>query len=271
MISKEAFLALNEAMALRALIDALQEVEAHWDKASLKQESLEQLFERLTWAKEHRSPRVSQLSSLLQRIPQDPSYHQFMSLVTPIERAHGRGLSDGDMKVKTDDRSTAIAPKLPIVLIVDNLRSAFNVGSIFRTAECFGAAHLYLCGYTARPDQEKLKKAAMGTDALVSWSWHARIEEVLETLKRDAYRIYALETSEGAEVLGDYVFKPGKTAFIFGNERYGVEEQVLKSCDGILEIPCQGQKNSLNVALSLGVALYEWRRQHLALKTRKSE
>ncbi len=268
-MTRPSFLALNEAMALRALIDALQEVEQSWDLEPNKQESLARLLERLTWAKDHRSALVSQQSSLLHRIPKDPSYHQFMSLVTPLERAHGRGVSDGEMKVKTDDRSEILAPKIPLVLVVDNLRSAFNVGSIFRTAECFGASHLYLCGYTAKPDQDKLKKAAMGTETLVSWSWHARAEELLDSLREEGYRSYALETSEGADQLGKHEFPPVKTALVFGNERYGVEASLLKKCDGILEIPCQGQKNSLNVALSLGIALYEWRRQYL-IKTERN-
>lgn len=248
-------------MALRAVLDALQAVESVWDNESSRQEKLELLIEMLEWSSLHRAPKVSELSALATRIPERPSYHQFMSLVAPIERAYGRGISDAEMRVKTDDRSTRSSATIPLVLVVDNLRSAFNVGSIFRTAECFGIDHLHLCGYTAKPDQDKLKKSAMGTDELVAWSWHARAEDCLRFLKEDGFRIFGLETHHDAVALDRFLFPREKTALVLGNERYGIEVNILKHCDAILEIPCQGQKNSLNVALSAGIAAYEWRKQ----------
>lgn len=258
-----AFLELNEGMALRAVLDALQAVEAVWSDEDDRTEKFAQLLELLTWANLHASAKVKELARLPSRIPPDPSYHQFMSLVAPIERAYGRGVSDGEMIVKTQDREHNLQPKIPLALVVDNLRSAFNVGSIFRTAECFGVDHLHLCGYTAKPDQDKLKKAAMGTDSLVHWSWHARAEDAVRQLKEEGYRVFALETSESSALLDRFSFPHEKTALVFGNERFGIESSLLQLCDGVLEIPCQGQKNSLNVALSLGIAVYEWRRQYL--------
>lgn len=257
------FLELNEGMALRAVLDSLQAVEAAWNDESDRSERFEQLLELLSWANLHASAKVKDLARLPSRIPPDPNYHQFMSLVAPIERAYGRGMSDGEMIVKSLDRERDLLPKIPLVLVVDNLRSAFNVGSIFRTAECFGVGHLHLCGYTAKPDQDKLKKSAMGTDSLVSWSWHARAEEAVRQLKDDGYRVFGLETSESSVPLDNTSFEAEKTAFVFGNERFGIESSLLQLCDGVIEIPCQGQKNSLNVALSVGIAVYEWRKQYL--------
>lgn len=264
MITFRTFLELNEGMALRAVLDALQAVEADWNDPRLRQERFVFLLEILSWANLHRSEKVRELSMLPQRIPSDPSYHQFMSLVAPIERAYGRGLADGEMKVKTDDRENPLAAKIPLRLIVDNLRSAFNVGSIFRTAECFGVEHIHLCGYTAKPDQEKLKKSAMGTEDLVPWSWHARAEDLVKTLRAEGFTLFALETSTEAKRLDSFSFPKTKTALVFGNERFGVEQTLLRDVDDVLEIPCQGQKNSLNVALSLGIAVYEWRKQFLS-------
>lgn len=264
MILLRGFLELNEGMALRAVLDALQAVESEWSKEGLRQEKFAFLLEILAWSKLHRSEKVQALSAFAQRIPKDPSYHQFMALVAPIERAYGRGVSDGEMKVKVEDRTSPASTKIPLRLVVDNLRSAFNVGSIFRTAECFGIEHIYLCGYTAKPDQEKLKKAAMGTDDLVAWTWHARAEDLVNELKTDGYKIYSMETAEGSQSLDGFAFPRQKTALVFGNERFGIEENILSLCDKIIEIPCQGQKNSLNVALALGIAVYEWRKQFLS-------
>lgn len=256
------FLELNEGMALRAVLDSLQAVEGAWNIEELKQERFEHLLELLSWTNLHPSDKVKELSRLPSRIPRLPTYHQFMSLVAPIERAYGRGVTDSEMSVKTMDRPKALYPKIPLVLIVDNLRSAFNVGSIFRTAECFGIEHIHLCGYTAKPDQDKLKKAAMGTESLVKWTWHARSFDVVQQVKASGFLVFALETSESSVLLDQVHFPKKKTALVFGNERFGIEASLLQLCDGVVEIPCQGQKNSLNVALSAGIAVYEWRRQH---------
>ncbi len=260
-----AFLELNEGMALRYVLDRLHEVEGAWDEPEERAEHMRLLLEVLDWSQAHSSAAVRRLSALGERIPEAPTYHQFMSLVAPIERAYGRGVTDAEISARSADREEAAAEKLPLVLIVDNLRSAFNVGSIFRIAECFGVAHLYLCGYTATPEQEKLQKSAMGTSELVSWSWHARAVEVLEDLKHKGYHLYALETSDSAVSLDAFAFPKENTALIFGNERYGLESDLLRLCEAVVEIPCQGRKNSLNVAVSLGVAVHEWRRQYSML------
>lgn len=261
-----AFLELNEAMALRHLIDLIQEVETHWADAVARRNKLSRLLEGLEWAALHRSETVRELARLQNRIPENPDYHQFMSLVVPIERAHGRGVADPDIAARSRDRESPLEPRLPLVLIIDNVRSAFNVGSILRIAECLGIEHVYLCGYTATPEQDKLKKAAMGTEELVSWSWEARTNDLLMTLKFKGYRVFAMETSDQAKSIEDYRFPEEPTALVFGNERFGLEADTLRLCDALLEIPCQGQKNSLNVAVSLGIACYEWRRQWIAVK-----
>lgn len=261
-----AFLELNEAMALRHLIDLIQEVETHWSDPAERRKKLAKLLEGLDWAALHRSEKVKELARLQSRIPENPDYHQFMSLVVPIERAHGRGVTDPEISARSQDREEASEARLPLVLVIDNIRSAFNVGSIFRIAECLGIEHVYLCGYTSTPDQDKLKKAAMGTEDLVSWSWEARCNDLLLQLKLKGYRIFALETSDQAKTIEDYCFPEEPTALVFGNERFGLEADTLRLCDALLEIPCQGRKNSLNVAVSLGIACYEWRRQWQAAR-----
>jgi 23S rRNA (guanosine2251-2'-O)-methyltransferase len=258
------FLELNEAMALRFLVDCLQDVEMHWADPLVRKLKMNRLLEVLDWAALHRSESVKELARLQTRIPEDPDYHQFMSLAVPIERAHSRGVADPDISARSRDRVAPLHARIPLVLVIDNIRSAFNVGSILRIAECLGVEHIYLCGYTATPEQDVLKKAAMGTEDLVSWSWEARCNDLLMMLKFQGFKIYGLETSDSAKPLENYPFPEEKTALVFGNERHGLEADTLRLCDATLEIPCRGQKNSLNVAVSLGIAVYEWRRRWAA-------
>jgi tRNA G18 (ribose-2'-O)-methylase SpoU len=252
-------------MAIRELLDQILRVEAAWDDSSQRQSQLDMLFELLDGAALHRGPTVRGLSSLRQRIPDDTTFHQFMSLVVPIERQHSRAIADGEFPVASEDRQEPKEAQLmPLVLVLDNLRSAFNLGSIWRLAECLGVSKLHLTGYTATPDQAKVSRAALGTEQLVAWEWHAHREECLERLRADGYALYALETSPSAMRLDSFSFPKQKVALLFGNERYGFESDLLKRCDAVLEIPCWGRKNSLNVAVTAGIAVHELRRQWLA-------
>ncbi|WP_141731290.1 TrmH family RNA methyltransferase [Oligoflexus tunisiensis] len=258
------FLELNEAMALRELLDQILRVEAAWDDEVGRHEALQKLFELLDGAALHRGPTLRSLASLRQRIPDKPTFHQFMSLVVPIERQHSRAIADGDFPVASEDRAEPRAAQLmPLVLVLDNLRSAFNLGSIWRLAECLGVSKLHLTGYTATPDQAKVSRASLGTEQLVEWEWHAHREACLETLRKEGYALYALETSPSAVRLEAFAFPQQKTALLLGNERYGFESDLLKTCDAVLEISCWGRKNSLNVAVAAGIAVHEIRRQWL--------
>lgn len=258
------FLELNEAMALRALLDQALLVEKQWDEDAERALALSRLMEMLDWALLHRSPLVRKIGSLNQRLPSDPSYHQFMSLFVPIEREHGRLVTDADFLARAGDRAESHRPQsIPGILILDNLRSAFNVGSILRTAECMALEKVYLCGYTPRPDQEKVGKAALGTERYLAWEWRPHAQDLLREMRAEGLAIFALETAARARPLEDFIFPSRKLALLVGNERHGIESDRLQLCDGTLEIPCWGRKNSLNVAVSLGMAVFEWRRQWL--------
>jgi len=258
------FLELNEAMALRELLDQILRVEAAWDLESDRLTALQKLFELLDAAALHRGAALRNLASLRQRIPENPSFHQFMSLVVPIERQHSRAIADGDFPVATEDRQQPKeAQLLPLVLVLDNLRSAFNLGSIWRLAECLGVSKLHLTGYTATPEQAKVSRAALGTEQLVEWEWHAHRQACLDKLRAEGFALYALETSSSAVSLASFAFPQQKTALLLGNERYGFESDLLKSCDAVIEIPCWGRKNSLNVAVTAGIVVHELRRQWL--------
>ncbi len=147
-------------------------------------------------------------------------------------------------------------------IIVDNLRSAFNVGSIFRTSEClFGpVASIVLTGYTATPEDTATRKSAMGMDQVVPWSWVQTVDEAISDAKAQGLTVVALETVEGSPVVHDFVF-PRKCALLLGNERHGLEARHINLCDATVQIPCRGVKNSLNVGTAFGICAYEMTRQ----------
>lgn len=260
-----AFLELNAAMALRALLDQVQTVERAWAESPARREALERLRDMLEWAGLHRNAEVRELHPLLKRLPADPSYQQFLVLFVPIERAHGRLVTDADFLIRRDDLGAAALqkPRLPLILILDNIRSVFNIGSILRSAESLGLEKVYLCGYSARPDQDKVSRAALGAEAAIDWAWHAHVSEVLNLLHDQGIPVYGFETAERAVSLDSWQCPQKKLALLFGNERYGLEHHVLSQCEGVIEIEARGQKNSLNVAVSAGIACFEVRRQWL--------
>lgn len=149
-------------------------------------------------------------------------------------------------------------PKSPLVLILDNVRSLNNVGSAFRTADAFRIEKIFLCGITGTPPHRDIQKTALGATESVAWEYCLNTMEAVSKLKSLGYQISALEQVDHSIMLND--FKPKKDqkyALIFGNEVFGVEEEVLNTCDVVLEIPQLGTKHSLNISVSLGIAVWD--------------
>lgn len=152
--------------------------------------------------------------------------------------------------------------KVPVVAVLDNVRSAGNVGAFFRTADAFGMSEIALCGITARPPQKEIHKTALGAELTVAWRSFESTLEAVETLRSEGYRIVAVEQVAGSVKLGDFVPERGvKYALVFGNEVEGVAQEVVDACDIALEIPQVGTKHSLNVAVTGGVVLWEMFRE----------
>jgi 23S rRNA (guanosine2251-2'-O)-methyltransferase len=260
--SLRAFLELNEAMALRALLDQVLAVEKVWAESGERQRAIDELRVLLDALSLHRGPKLRALAHLAQKLPDDPSFQQFLAIFVPIERQHGRLVQDADFLVRTTDKERPPARvRLPVALILDNIRSAFNVGSILRLADGLGFQKVYLCGYTARPDQDKVAKAALGAEDAIDWEWRPHAKDLLFDFQARGVPVYALETAEQATHLEAFLFPKQELALLFGNERYGLEPELLQHCAGTIEIPCQGVKNSLNVAVSAGMVGFELRRQ----------
>lgn len=152
-------------------------------------------------------------------------------------------------------------PRHPVFTVLDNLRSAFNVGSIIRTADCALLEKIYFCGYTAHPPHKKLDKTSLGAMPYVPWEYNDSIVDTVQALRKKGISIISLETTNRSKLIWEYRF-PVPVALILGNEALGVSKEVLELSDDIVEIPMLGYKNSINVAVAFGIAVYEIQRQH---------
>ena len=146
--------------------------------------------------------------------------------------------------------------KIPIIIILDNIRSLSNVGAFFRTADAFRIEALYLCGITACPPHREIHKTALGADETVKWRYFATTEEACRQLRDDHYQMFAVEQVEDSVPLQRFSFLP-QTAYIFSNEVDGVSEEALPYCDGAIELPQEGTKHSLNVSVCAGIVMWK--------------
>ena len=150
------------------------------------------------------------------------------------------------------------AQKVPVVIVLDNIRSALNVGSVFRTADAFLIEKIYLCGITAKPPNREINKTALGATQSVDWEYVDQTVDAVHRLKAEGYKVLSVEQVEGAVMLQDLVVEPGqKYALVFGHEMYGVDQQVVDLSDMAVEIPQFGTKHSLNISVSAGIVIWE--------------
>ena len=148
--------------------------------------------------------------------------------------------------------------KMPIIAVLENVRSAYNVGSVFRTADAFLIEAIYICGYTAYPPHKEIRKTALGADESVSWKHFKNGSEAIAEIKNLGYKVYAVEQAEDSYKLQAISYEPDeKIAVIFGNEVTGVEQSTIEQCDGCIEIPQLGMKHSLNISVAAGIVLWE--------------
>ena len=147
--------------------------------------------------------------------------------------------------------------KTPIVIILDNVRSAHNVGSIFRTSDAFLIEKIYLCGITPQPPQKEIRKTALGASKSVEWQHLANIEDCIDQVKKDGYSVFCVEQIENSISLFDFSAKEyEKIALIFGNEVNGIQQKAIDLCQGAIEIEQYGTKHSFNISVSLGITIW---------------
>lgn len=153
--------------------------------------------------------------------------------------------------------------KNPFVLLLDNVRSAHNVGSTFRTADAFAVEKIILCGITATPPNREIAKTALGATESVDWEYIESNEEAVQKMKAEGYQIILLEQAENSTLLNAFEISPDERyCFVFGNEVFGVDEKLFAYADSCVEIPQFGTKHSLNISVSVGIVVWEsWRKQ----------
>lgn len=150
------------------------------------------------------------------------------------------------------------AEKTPITIILDDIRSLHNIGSVFRTADAFLIEKIYLCGITATPPNKEIHKTALGATETVAWEYAKDVLEVIDTLQKENVSVMAIEQVENSISLQEFEPKSGqKYALVFGNEVKGVSQEAIKKCEGTIEIPQLGTKHSLNISVSAGIVVWD--------------
>ena len=246
----------GEQKLWREALDRLRTLDAAWADDAARAREL--IVCRAWIAGQTALPHLCKLARLL-----DPAMtrQQFWSVLVPVEREVARiKVTDVDILDADLPAEAAAGVPMPLTVVVDSIRSAFNLGGIFRTAECFGVREVVLCGYSSLPDQPQVAKAALGAEQLVTWRYAEDIRSVLAELKASGTPCFALETVAGAPDIAAFAW-PFPSALVLGNERFGLDPEVVAACDGAVRIPLYGRKNSLNVVTAFAVAACEVRKQ----------
>lgn len=252
---------ISESRAWQVALQQAQAIEAAWDDPVARQRAI--LACRNWLAQQDHLPHLHKLAALL-----DPAMErrQLGAVLAPIERtAARRRVTDVEILESDAPAVLVAAAPMPLTVVVDCMRSAFNLGGIFRTAECLGVARVWVCGYTAEPLQPQVAQAAMGTERLVPWQVWQRVGDALEALHAEGVARVALETVREAPAPEAYPWT-FPCALVLGNERFGLDADTLRQVDGVVRIPVYGRKNSLNVVSAFAVGGYAVRRAWNARK-----
>lgn len=237
-------------------MDASELESANWIENQLAYKSYLEVL------KTHETPSLVKLGSTLGKsFPEDKKKLEMALMI--LERELQKDVPEDEFLITTTDteveKNKARIESLEIHLILDNLRSSFNVGSLFRSGEAFGVTKVHLCGYTATPENSKTAKSALGADQWIQWEHSEDTLNCIDQLKLSGFKIIALETVEGSIMLDDWLpgtfFESKKVAIILGNERYGLGSPLLRRADQILQLDLVGRKNSLNVGVCGAIVL----------------
>ncbi len=156
--------------------------------------------------------------------------------------------------------------KTPLIMVLDNIRSANNVGSVFRSSDAFLVEHIYLCGITAVPPNKEILKTALGSTETVSWHYFKDTKDAVQNLKAEGYSVYCIEQVDKSIFLDHFIPENKMYAFVFGNEVRGVSQHIVDICDGAIEIPQFGTKHSFNIAVSAGIVLWDFYMKRAGMK-----
>jgi tRNA G18 (ribose-2'-O)-methylase SpoU len=255
--SKEKFEPFPLEKKERILNEILDVLHANWDKAEMRINLIVSFMECVSYSPE---VKPANYSAIAEELSDCDSIEDFLTLTQKNGIFPGDGYRMDQQSIRRYDGLNEMRD-FPFIGVLHNLRSVFNVGSIFRTAECLGWEKLYLCENTPTPDQLQVQQASMGTHEVVDWECRPDTLDLLKVLKQKGYHLYALETSSDAiSLLNVKILHPA--VIVVGNEALGLTEAILEECYGIIEIPVYGWKNSLNVSVAFAVCGYECNRQY---------
>lgn len=223
----------------------------------------DQLIEALCAFKDHKDVELFKIYSISQHLKKTMSLRDFMYWIVPIERYLNKSLKDDDFIIFNKDRKTPQmkATTVPMSVVLDNVRSSFNVGSIFRSAEAFNIEKIFLVGYTPDPNNPKTLKTTLGSHEYISWENHSKCLDLVQLLRSQNYWTIAAETTDHALRVETPFPMDKKIAVVFGNERFGLDAQVISACHETRKVPLTGIKNSLNVANCASIFIYEFSKQ----------
>lgn len=252
------FQALSTPGQIKALNKLLSSLELVLNEPARSTALQAHIQECIEWMGNPSSANVLNLSEALHRAA---GPRQIALAIAEFQNSLGLIFRDSGLQVIKGDGLRSADPQAKsraagVLVILDNLRSAFNVGSIFRSSECLGLQAIWLCGVSATPDNPALQKTARDTAKLVSWRYFPQTITAIEAAKAAGYSVYALETTENARSVFTAEFAPA-LALVVGNESLGIAEEVLLSCDHHIALPVLGWKNSLNVGVAFAICAYQ--------------
>lgn len=250
----------SEKKQLEEIYQLFSGLEKDSHDGAFDQQLLEQLIACIQKLKTSTDPILKKLSDYDKHLVPQMTLRHFATIAVPFERALKKSITDEDFLVTHHDRDHLVTDRVPLHFILDHLRSAFNVGSMYRTADTLGAQKIWLTGYTPTPHQIQVERAALGATLVLDWE-ATSLEKTIKILKEKNFLIIALETSSKAIPIDAPYPTKKPTAFLIGNERFGLDADQLSLCDEIRKIPTYGIKNSLNAATAAAIAGYEWRKQ----------
>ena len=243
-------------MALRYIIEFGRFLENNWEKSDRK-DLINQFKNYLKSFIEENNDHDISLKIAAKKTTLDMELKHFLGILVPIERKLSRGIVDHEYIIlEGDSKAPTKTKRQPVSIILDNIRSSFNAGAIFRTSECLNLEKVYLCGYKGTPDDPKTKKTSMGTSDKIPWEWHPHADSLIDRLQQAGIAVIGVETEERAKSIYDFNF-PKPCAILLGNERHGIDPILLKKCDAVVKIPLYGQKNSLNVGIAASIVAYQ--------------
>ncbi len=257
-IPPKAFLSFSKKQVVDTLWRIVTQMEQSWDKPKDYQSALRSFHLYLETLHQHIQENVRELTIKVNDLKPFDQIENLQKCLMLLERENQMNLRDDQFLISTEDTAVIKSKaEVEVHLILDNLRSSFNVGSLIRTSEALGVTQIHLCGYTATPENSKTAKSALGADTWVDWKYWEDTHECMKQLRASGIKLYAFETAEESKNIND-IIPEYPCAILLGNERYGVSEGTLSLVDYLVKIPLLGRKNSLNVGVCGAIGLHHF-------------